>query len=212
MILDARSGLRGDLVNLDNGKVIPHACWADIPDDGSPGTFVAAHVDAQGNPIHEKQTQADGSTRMVPVLYRGRARLKFVSGQAAVLRPPALATPGPLPARLPSVRRDRELALQSEPGAGKPLFTRHHKVQVPIFSDRCDHTACNRVADWAVSDEVALSPVKGADGRWYSRAQIVRVRYYCAQHYRAPALVTEKGEIIKVYEECGGVRPQWHST
>lgn len=192
MILDARRGVKGRLWDLDAGREVPHAVWAYLPDDGGRGRYVAARTDAAGNPVVVEERQPDGTVTARVDLYVASARLRFdPATPAATLE-------------LPFLRRDREL-VRTGRQAARP-------VSAFCLSDRCDHPGCNAVGDWAVSDEVALPPVRASNGRWYSRARVVRVRYYCARHYRAPALVDGRGELIKVFEDGNGVRPGWHST
>lgn len=69
---------------------------------------------------------------------------------------------------------------------------------------------CSREAEWSVADETALEPVS-VGGVLFSRGQIVKRRFYCAFHYKAPRIVDGKGEVMKVWEDAGGARPQWHS-
>jgi hypothetical protein len=87
MILDARGGLRGLLIDLNGGRVIRKAFWADT----DTGEYEAFLEGPGGLVLRDPEGR--------PLTYRGRARLKFV---------PAV----PLPAPKPSDPRDLAGALE----------------------------------------------------------------------------------------------------
>lgn len=90
MILDARAGLRGLLIDLDAGKPIRHARWADL----DTGEYECLRAGPDGRPARGP----DGR----PLVYRGRARLQFIPTAPAGPRPrPAGAADGPDPRDLP---------------------------------------------------------------------------------------------------------------
>ncbi len=184
MRLDARSGLSGEVWDLDTGRQIPLVRWVDLPDvPGAPAEYEAFKPGPDGNPYYLPDV-----TPKTAATYRGRARIKFVpKGGFPEAAPTA-------PVLKPQGKR-RQV---------------HHRKRVPLFSDRCQHYACNRVATWSVSDEVGLDPVL-VDNQLFTRGRVVGRRHYCAFHYKPPRLLDARGEEIEKFEEAGGVRPQWHS-
>jgi hypothetical protein len=67
---------------------------------------------------------------------------------------------------------------------------------------------CTDEAEWSVGDEMVLPPVFDG-GVLFSRGKMTGQRHYCSRHYQAPRIVDGKGEIMKVWDDAGGVRPQW---
>ena len=72
MILDARSGLRGVLVDEENGRRIPFARWANL----ATGEYEAFRADPSGRSILRDELGK-------PILVRGRCRLRFIPDPAA---------------------------------------------------------------------------------------------------------------------------------
>lgn len=179
MILDCRSGVRGVLVNADTGERIPHARWANIPDDPTQvGEFVALVVGLTGQPLRPPRT------------YRGRCRLRFIPSLAPGLR------------SLPSVPSP----VQASAAAPGPRVPRPRRVALTDPDRRCEHPACDRFAEWVVAEERELPAVLGPDGRLYEAAKILRSRWWCSWHYQRPLLLHLDGEIEPVEVTCG--RPQ----
>lgn len=176
MIISARDGIRGILLDLDEDRPIPKVIWADT----ELGLFCAYQTDKGGNILKDDRGNY--------LWYKAKARLRFIP--TANLSVPSNDPPALAP---PLKRRDRSQA---------------RRIVIPLFDQKCSE--CSRVAEWSVSDEISLPPVK-ANGQWFSRGKTVDVRFYCSWCYKPPRLVDSKGEIIKEFEEAGGVRPQWHS-
>jgi hypothetical protein len=116
------------------------------------------------------------------ITYRGKTRLQFTP--AANLDPPA--------------------SIPSQPTSTKKVAK---NIPIPLFSCYCQHPGCVKVANWMVSDEVSLPPIK-VGKRFFSRGKTVAKRYYCSWHYVPPRLLDSRGEVIEIYDEAGGVRPQ----
>lgn len=178
MIFRAKDGVRGKLIDLDTGKEIPKVIWFNDAD----GTFEAFRVDQSG----EVARAPDGA----PLVWWGRGNLKFVQLLAA-RAVQAGALQSPKQKILPPARKRQK----------------HEHLRLPLLDADCQHYACLRPAEYAVSDEVELPPLLARGKRW-ARAKTVAVRYYCAFHYVPPRVLDDKGEVVSVWEEAGGVRPQ----
>lgn len=139
------------------------------------GDFEAFRTDAEGRII------ADDFGRHLK--YRGKCRLKFIPAKT-----------------LSSSSKQEEEQLPLHPKVTQKI----KKITVPLFDLPCDYKGCHRIAEWMVSDEVELPPIKN-NGRLYSRARTVDRRVYCSWHYKPPRLLDHKGEMIKEYENV--VRP-----
>lgn len=69
---------------------------------------------------------------------------------------------------------------------------------------------CSREAEYSVGDETPTQPVSQG-GILFATGRLTGRRHYCSRHYQAPRIVDEKGEIMQVWDDAGGVRPQWDS-
>jgi hypothetical protein len=180
MILHAREHkVRGVVLNLDTNEPVRLVRWIDF----DTGDFEAFRAGPDGQIL-----RVNGK----PVSYRSQARLKFIPSGNAYEPPPA--PPEPLPVSTPTLpsKRGRRNA---------------RRLPVPLFDFLCDHPGCDRVAAWLTSDEEALPPqVEGS--RRFSRARTVAVHAWCSFHYQPPRLLDAKGEVISIWDEAGGVRPQ----
>lgn len=134
----------------------------------------------------------DGILRIdgVPQKYQNRTRLHFVP---AIKVEPVLKEEKPYQSK-----RKRKGAV---PIGVNPLLEDFYP---------CQHYGCTRTANWLVGDEIELNPIL-VNGTWWSRGQTVEIRAYCAFHYEPPKLLDHKGDVVKIFEDAGGVRPQWHS-
>lgn len=196
-----------EVVDLDTARRVPRVIWLD-PEKGE---LEAYQVDEHGRGVR------DGNGDFLT--YKARGRFQFRVGAAGHHAGPEQRRGGSVPVRgAPACARcaspltlpDRELcALCNAHDKGVRGF-RVERLTTPILDRPCQHCR-GRLATYAVSDEVEATAQVGAiAGRKYlfPRAQVVRQRYYCAWCYQAPRLLDAKGEIITVFEEAGGVRPQ----
>jgi hypothetical protein len=140
------------------------------------GQLEAYVVDAAGN----IQKWANGENK----IYWATGKFKFVPAQSALVSKPPEIDPDPPP----------------------PRKTKYDRIVVPMLSDRCEAYACNRVADWAVSDEIALPPLI-KDGKRYARAKVVDRHWWCDKHFKPPRILDEKGDVVE--ELNNEARPQW---
>lgn len=173
MIVSAASGLRGLVIDLDAGRPVRWCRWADT-DTGEYEAFRSDPDEARrlGQPV-------------TPLLYRGRARLRFVP--AVTVSPPRPSDPRDLAGSLEEARRRYCRPILALPGRG------------------CEERLCNRLAEYEVSDEVEIEPEIGDGGGAYERAVTVGVRRYCAWHFRGPTFTSMRG----VESEVGvATRPQ----
>lgn len=178
MIIKAKDGIRGVLIDVETNQVIRKVISADL----ETGIFEAYQVSPDG------EIKTDGRGDYLTYRARARCGLKFIPTKNIL-----------------SGRKVEE----TKP----PHLKRPHKKAVRVgalFGGECEHYACSRTPEWAVSDEVTLPPVQVGKRR-FGQARVVDVHLYCAFHYQPPRLLDDKGEEIKKFEDAGGVRPQWHS-
>ena len=173
MILDVKRGARGVLVNADTGERIAFARWADT-DTGEYEAF---------RTLDGKNIFRDDRGR--PVLYRGRARLRFVPSQAPPLLP------------RPSDPRDLARSL-AEARRAHPLV---------VSSGReCDEPGCHALAEWESASERVIEPEVGNDGHSYERGVVTRLKRWCPRHYRPGTTVSLRGVESEI--DVGRARPQ----
>ena len=185
MILNAKSGIRGELKNADTGRVIRWVRWANIETGEyeafriSPDVARARHI-----PLHG-------------LIYRGHCRLVFTPAQVLDSRRPlgrvAPSTP------LDEIRREvlKGGEVQVPPAQlltlpGMPLV-------------ECDEPLCHRPAVYAVAIEQIVEPERGRDGRLYERAVTIGSAVFCWRHYRSPRQFSLRGVETEVEVS---VRPQ----
>lgn len=188
MRLDAKSGVRGVLINRDTGQRITHVRWAEIPDNPEQsGEYEAFRIDpelakARGIPL-------------VSILYRGRCRMQFTSATILENKPVIhLAPSTPLDEIRHEVLKGGEVKVTSIiylPGMPIP---------------ECEERLCHRPATWSVATERIVEPERGEDGRLYERAVTVLTRVYCDRHYRPPVQISQRGVESEV--EITRARPQ----
>lgn len=181
MRIDSRTdGVRGLLVNMETGKPIRAAIWADL----DTGEYEAFKVDEKGAIMRDN--------RRVPLKYTGKARLSFIPTQKTSLTglmKQASSQPKP----------------QSAPrSTGKIKY--EHIEDFVLLKIPCEHYGCIRIAEWLVSDEMETEPVL-KDKKLYPTAKTVDMHAYCSWHFQPPRIVDEKGEVVEVIEDAGGVRP-----
>jgi hypothetical protein len=181
MRLDAKSGVRGLLVNVETGALIRFTLWAEIPDDPrQPGEYEAW----RWPPDECRRRYAAGEQRESLVV-RGRCRLRFV---------PA----APLFAPRPSAREDLAGSLDEA--------RRRVDRRLLVLGTECSEPLCHRPATWAVSWEQLIEPERDADGNLHERAVCVRRVAYCEAHYRPPRQRSLRGVESEVPVLA---RPQW---
>lgn len=139
------------------------------------------------NPVLPGEFEAfrlDGTGKILlehgkPVTYRGKCRMRLIP------KTDKLGTLPTRPRKKPLIRR-----------VGKRLI-------VPILNRRCEHYACNRLAEWIVSDEVETAPLvafgMGAMRKW-STGRTIAHRYYCSWHYEPARILDHKGEVVESLE------------
>jgi hypothetical protein len=165
MILDAKSGVRGVLVNADTGQPIRWARWANL----ATGEYEAFRLDP-------------AQARMVGVpprllIYRGMANLRFIESHVQLP-----SRPSPAPADVPP-----------EELTNRPLLKRTTERCLEVPGRECDEPRCHALARWRVGHEQELPPVEGENGRLFERAATVAENYYCDKHYRNPTFTTLRG-------------------
>lgn len=173
MILHAKSGVRGELRDLDTGEIIRFVRWADT----ETGYYEAFRCDP-----------AVAKTRGIPLaslVYRGRSHLQFT--------PTAILDPKPSGRRAPSTPLAE---IRPEVLRGRTVRA---IVWIPgVLPPECDEALCHRAAEWAVSIEQLVEPELAEDGTLYERAVMVDAGVYCSWHYRAPRQITTRGVEIEL--------------
>jgi hypothetical protein len=180
MRITAQSGLRGKLIDLDTGEEVKKVIWFNLQE----GSIHAYCVDKFGNLI-----KADNGDFKV---YWARGKFKFIPSPNTRLQTCSVSGASTIDCKCDSCRGRISKAVQKTV-----------KINTPILSDRCQ---CGRLAEFSVSDEVSLAPVRSGN-RYYVRAKCIGVFKYCSWCYKAPKLYDSKGELISTWEEAGGVRP-----
>lgn len=181
MIFDARNDLRGTLYNADTGEKIRHARWH----DEATGEYEAWATDAAGNIIRP------------PRLIRGRCRLRFVVDEQATAM-----------VRAARLQVGRSAGRVETPAEMKQLLADHRKGRpiIAIPGRECEIATCHALALWETTDEEAIEPQMGTDGRLYDRGMTVRIHRYCDRHYRNPLFTSRRGVVSEVAVQA---RPQW---
>ena len=198
MYLHAQSGYRGKLYDLDTGQEIKCPIWANT----DTGMFEAYQVNEQGK--IKRDINGDYLT------YKGKARLHFVPREEKKAVPILkLGAHQCILCKSPLTLPGEELCpFCKDKDKGRKKFS-VKRLSNPLLDCPCQ--TCHNLAEWQVSDEVEVSPVR--QGKFlFDRGAVVGQRFYCSKCYSGPRLLDEKGEVIKVFEDAGGVRPQWHST
>lgn len=186
MRLDSRSGLRGLLINRDTRQPIRWVRWAEIPEDPeAPGEFEAF--------LTEPQAYRARGLPLSDILYRGRARLRFI---------PAAPRFGPRPTSARELYESLDDARRSLVRRLEPPAVLIPGV-VPIHE--CEVATCHQPAWWLVSDEREIEPQRDAEGREHERAVTVAAHYFCDRHFRLPTVVSRRGVESEVETET---RPQ----
>ena len=74
------------------------------------------------------------------------------------------------------------------------------RLTTPLLDRKCE--GCSRLATWAVSDEVAVTPDNSSKLLW-ERGMTVGRRYYCDSHYAPARLLDSRGEVIQDFRYAG---------
>src|SRR5262245_24316545 len=124
MRLDAKSGVRGMLVNCETGQIIRWVRWAELPDDPeAQGTFEAWRF----HPDQCKLRFAAGAAED-ELIYQGTCRMRFVPSAPVFKRPTA----------------QRDLA-------GSLAEARNRVDRRRLILDKvCDEPGCHARAEWSV--------------------------------------------------------------
>lgn len=198
MILSAKSGIRGKIIDLDTGQEIRKVIMVNTDS----GYFEAYQLDEQG----EIRTDDLGNY----LTYSGVARVKVIpregygTGSRIVMGAPrctlcqsSLTLPGDDLCPICRAFHRRQKG-----------FYRQDILRFP-FLIGCHHENCTRLASHMVSDEVEVTPAlgekierNGLKGCYiYERGCVVNRRYYCEFHYQPPRLLDPKGEVITEFQE-----------
>jgi hypothetical protein len=201
MLFHVEHGFRGRVWDLDLNKHVPKV----ISLDTERGELEAYQTDAAG------QIKQDVNGNYLT--YRARGRFKFIpeNGKPAriVMGAPACAL-----CQSPLTIPGSDLCAFCN---AKDKGVKNFKVErlTPLLNRPCEK--CSNLAEWSVSDEVTATPqlvistYPGINRRGkvlFERATTVRQRFYCSRHYVAPRLLDARGEVIEVFKDAGGVRPQ----
>lgn len=197
MILHAQSGFRGQIIDLDTGRPVRKVIWFDT----ERCELEAYQIDAAGNIIRDVNGEY--------LTYRARGRFRFKPDSAKPLARTNVEIGAPR-----CLRCGNPLTL---PGSDLCAFCnakdkgykgfKVERMTTPFLDCPCQSKGCGMLAEWSVSDEVVATPeVSGR--RFWDRGALVGRRFYCSKHYVAPRLLDQKGEVVEVFEEAGGVRPQ----
>jgi hypothetical protein len=197
MLLHVQSGFRGTVIDLDTGKKVPKVIWLNT----DTGELEAYQVNALGEEIPDLNGnfltyRAKGRFRFIPREDKGRkGHLKITMGAPrCALCPSPLTLPGD----------DLCVACRAKE-RGQRNRMKVERIQNPLLDRKC--CKCSRLATWAVSDEVDVTPELGSkpSGVWgdrkgkvlYLRGAMVGRRYYCASCYTPPRLLDPRGEVIQ---------------
>lgn len=214
MLLDARRGFRGTVIDLDTGERIPKV----ITLDTETGIIEAFLCDGDGNEIREIGN--DGVIYNKTYKAKGRFEVRE-NVDPRLVRPPmhiVMGAPACAKCQSPLTLPGDDLC----PSCRAADRNQKNKMKVtkidPLEVRQCCN--CSRQAAWQVADEVETTPQiadsqygpSGPNGKIaFDTAATVGRRFYCDFCYRGPALLDAKGDVISVDEESNGLRPQWHS-
>ncbi len=211
MRLHASQGMRGTVIDMDTGQPVAKVIWLDL----DRGELEAYKVGPTGECIMTNDT--DNMPAYVTQRLKGRFKLiprtepvSPVHGQPDPSSPRRRLSMGaPQCARCKSV-----LTLLGDDlcPACRALDRRQknpmriEKLSVPLFNCRCSYYGCSRPGEWAVADEIEVTPQR-VKRTLYERGATVGRRYYCSKHYVPPRILDSKGEIIEELDNTKG-RPE----
>lgn len=204
MILHAEQGARGKLIDLDTNIEVSGVKSFDV-DKGIIEAFVIAKDGSYVRDINGDWLTytAKGRFKFIP---RVDKEVKTIVGADRCVKcSPSLTLPGD---DLCPVCRAKE--------RGQRHTMKVERLINPLLDRKCER--CSRLAEYAVGDEVTVTPVVTANhptnillrrGRGkvvYSRRMTVGRHWYCSFHYQPPRLLDAKGEVIR--NEEVKTRPQ----
>lgn len=182
-----RPRFRGRLVDLDTSREVPGVRWY----DARTGTV---EFEDRGTVY-----LARGRFRVLPP--NGPSARKIVMGaeECALCRSPLVLQGDDLCPACRARERGQRHRMVAE------------RMPGPLLLIQC--SACTRPAEWAVADEVEVTPQPGGPAfGWgrvlFARGNVVGRRWYCSRCYRPPRLVDARGEVIGDADDEKW-RPQW---
>lgn len=186
--------MRGRVVDLDTGRLVRKVIWL----DEEARELEAYVVDATGKEVIACDDSGNLAFRTVHL--RGRFKLlpptADPSATSINIRRIVMGAPS-------CIKCGNWLTLQGDDlcvkcrAADRLQKNRMtvERMSSPILNSRCASYGCARLAEWAVGDEVEVTPEKS--GRMlYDRGATVGQRFYCSFHYKPPRLLDSKGEVI----------------
>lgn len=189
----------GTVTDLDTGERVHRVAAVNV----EAGLLEQWQSDERGHPVVDAVTK-----RPLRRLFRGRfsadlrprparERAPTLGAPTCVRCPSKMTLPGD---DLCPVCRARE---QGRRISVEPL--------VNLMEPRACDNGCGREATWSVSDETAVTPVRGdhpvLGQAWFLRGAMVGRRWYCSWCYSPPRILDARGEVMETLEEAGGCRP-----
>ncbi len=195
MRLYASQGARGRIIDLDTGKFVPKVIWLDLEN----GELEAYRIDGNGQPV------SDGNGNLLTYYAKGRFRFETVrvreskNGSVPISGAPkcvkcesVLTLPGD----------DLCPACRAKDRGQRNRFVIERHLD-PLEVRPCDGR-CGRLAVYAVSDEVTVTPeskVIDWQGRktraLFDRGATVGRRFYCSFCFKPPRILDARGEVIQ---------------
>lgn len=173
MLMDPRkSTARGHFLREDTLQPVRWVRWYD--------TETLEYEAFRYDPVVAERSGVD----LRLILYRGRAKLRFIQTGVAAPKPTPKQTP---PAEL----------------------TRRGGIFLPPSSEEeCEVRGCHKRATRYTHDVEEIEPEQGADGRLYERTAATVRHYFCEDCFRLPLKRSLRGVDAEVQV---GVRNEWKS-
>ncbi len=200
MILDASRGIKGKVVDLDTGKVVPKVKSLNT----DTGLLVAYRTDAHGNAL------SDGNGNWLTYTAVGRFRFTPSDGSQVPAKKIVMGAPSCTKCLNRMTLPGDDLCVRCR---ATDRNQRHRMTVEAVIDPFDDHKCedCTEKAAWCVSDEVETTPQAGMSPSGkvlFERAATVGRRWYCSRHFKPPRLLDARGEEIKELDN-EKVRPQW---
>lgn len=197
MLLQAATGLRGTVYDLDTGRRVPK-----VIELNTERGYVKAYFVVRQDDEHLEREQIRRNAEGDYEWYEAFGRFRFVDGPVAPrTRPDLLGAPSCVLCRSPLTLPGDDLCPRcraKERGQRERFLV--EKLSTPLFDRKC--SVCSKVATWSVSDEVVVSPEQ-ADRKLWDRGMIVGRRYFCDTHHKPARLLDPNGEVIKDFKYAG---------